>query len=104
EHDPETALRYLRRYSEQRELLLGTRASRQLSDLQARHARADADKDLTLLQKDNELQTTRLGKQEVERQLGLVAMIGLIAVLLLISWRFNGMRRLNQALRLKNSK
>ncbi len=103
EHDPETALRYLRRYSEQRELLLGTRASRQLSDLQARHARADAEKDLALLQKDNELQTTRLGKQDVERQLGTVGMIGLLVVLLLISWRFNGMRQLNQALRLKNS-
>ncbi len=102
EHDPETALRYLRRYSEQRELLLGTRASRQLSELQARHARADAEKDLALLQKDNELQTTRLGKQDVERHLGTVGMIGLVVALLLISWRFNGMRQLNQALRLKN--
>ena len=103
EHDPETALRYLRRYSEQRELLLGTRASRQLGDLQARHARADAEKDLALLQKDNELQTTRLGKQDVERQLGTVGMIGLVVALLLISWRFNGVRQLNHALRLKNS-
>ncbi len=103
EHDPETALRYLRRYSEQRELLLGTRASRQLSELQSRHARADAEKDLALLQKDNELQTTRLGKQDVERHLGTVGMIGLLVALLLISWRFNGVRQLNQALRLKNS-
>ncbi|MEP6881315.1 MAG: tetratricopeptide repeat-containing diguanylate cyclase, partial [Dokdonella sp.] len=103
EHDPETALRYLRRYSEQRELLLGTRASRQLGDLQARHARADAEKDLALLQKDNELQTTRLDKQDVQRQLGIVGIGGLVVALLLISWRFNGTRRLNQALRLKNS-
>lgn len=103
EHDPETALRYLRRYSEQRELLLGTRASRQLSDLQARHARADAEKDLALLQKDNELQTTRIDKQDVERQLGRMGIIGLVVALLLISWRFNGVRRLNLALRMKNT-
>jgi diguanylate cyclase (GGDEF)-like protein len=103
ERDPESALRYLRRYAEQRELLLGTRASRQLSDLQARHARAEADKDLVLLQKDNELQTARIEKQEVERRLGLVGMISLGLALLLISWRFYGSARLNQALRTKNA-
>lgn len=102
DHDPETALRYLRRYSEQRELLIGTRASRQLGDLQARHARAEADKDLALLQKDNELQSVRLGKQGVERQLGMVAMASLGLALLLFAWRLHGIRQLNSALRLKN--
>ncbi|MCB1569557.1 MAG: GGDEF domain-containing protein, partial [Xanthomonadales bacterium] len=103
EHDPEAALRYLRRYAEQRELLLGTRASRQLSDLQARHARAEADKDLALLQKDNELQNARLEKQEIEKRLGLVALISLGLALLLITWRFHGISRLNQTLRQKNA-
>jgi diguanylate cyclase (GGDEF)-like protein len=103
ERDPESALRYLRRYAEQRELLLGTRASRQMSDLQARHARAEADKDLVLLQKDNELQTARIEKQEVERRLGIVGMISLGLALLLISWRFYGTYRLNLALRTKNA-
>ena len=102
DHDPEAALRFLRLYSEQRELLIGTRASRQLGDLQARHARAEADKDLALLQKDNELQSTRLGKQDLERQLGLVGMVGLVLALLLITWRFYGIRQLNSALRMKN--
>ena len=103
EHDPEAALRYLRRYAEQREQLLGTRASRQLSDLQARHARAEADKDLVLLQKDNELQNARLEKQEIEKRLGLVALISLGLALLLITWRFHGISRLNQTLRQKNA-
>ncbi len=103
ERDLETALRYLRRYSEQRELLLGTRASRQLGDLQARHARAEAEKDVALLQKDNELQMARLDKQAVERQFGILGMISLGLGLLLISWRFHGVRRLNQALNVKNT-
>ncbi|MEZ5462147.1 diguanylate cyclase [Dokdonella sp.] len=98
EHDLETALRYLRRHAEQRELLLGTRASRQLSDLKARHARAEAEKDLALLQKDNELQTARLDKQEVQGQLGMVALTGLGVALLLAIWRFLGVKRLNRTL------
>ena len=102
DHDPEAALRFLRLYSEQREMLIGTRASRQLGDLQARHARAEADKDLALLQKDNELQSARLGKQDLERQLGLVGMVGLVLALLLITWRFYGIRQLNSTLRMKN--
>jgi diguanylate cyclase (GGDEF)-like protein len=103
EHDPESALRYLRRYAEQRELLLGTRASRQLSDLQSRHARAETEKDLVLLQKDNELQTARIEKQDVEQRLGFVGMISLGLALLLISWRFYGVYKLNLALRMKNA-
>lgn len=103
DHDPESALRFLRLFSEQRELLIGTRASRQLSDLQARHARAEADKDLVLLQKDNELQAARLEKQAVEQRVGLVGMAGLAVALLLFAWRFHGMRQLNSALRMKNA-
>lgn len=98
EHDPAAALRYLRRHAEQRELLLGTRASRQLSDLKARHARAEAEKDLALLQKDNELQTARLGKQAVQGQMGMVVLAGLCLALLLVIWRFLGVNRLNSAL------
>ncbi|HOX71241.1 MAG: tetratricopeptide repeat-containing diguanylate cyclase [Dokdonella sp.] len=102
DHDLESALRFLRRHAEQRELLLGTRASRQLGELQVRHARAEADKDLALLQKDNELQAVRLDKQEVQAQLGQVVMLGLGVGLLLTFWRFVGVNRLNRALRAKN--
>lgn len=103
DHDPDAALRFLRLFSEQRELLIGTRASRQLSDLQARHARAEADKDLALLQKDNELQAARLDKQNVEQRVSLVGMAGLAVALLLFAWRFHGMRQLNSALHMKNT-
>lgn len=103
DHDPETALRFLRRHAEQRELLLGTRAGRQLSALQARHARAEADKDVALLQKDNELKNMRLDRQEGQRQLGLVVLVGLGLALLLIAWRYVGVRRLNHTLRQRNT-
>jgi diguanylate cyclase (GGDEF)-like protein len=103
DHDPETALRFLRRHAEQRELLLGTRAGRQLSALQARHARAEADKDLALLQKDNELKNMRLDKQEVQRRLGLVMLVGLALGVLLFAWRYVGVRRLNHTLRQRNA-
>ncbi len=102
EHDPEAALRFLRRHAEQRELLLGTRASRQLGELQARHARAEAEKDLALLQKDNELQNARLDKQDVERKLGVVALASLGFALLLGIWRYHGVFRLNRTLQSKN--
>jgi len=102
EHDPETALRFLRRHAEPRERLLGTRAGRQLSALQARRARADADKDLALRQKDNELKNMRLGQQDIQRRQGLIALAGLGAVILLLVWRYLGMRRLNRTLRQRN--
>jgi diguanylate cyclase (GGDEF)-like protein len=102
EHDPESALRFLRRHAEQRELLLGTRASRQLGELQARHARAEAEKDLALLQKDNELQNARLDKQDVERKLGMVALVSLGLALLLGIWRYHGVFMLNRTLLSKN--
>ncbi|MGB0135172.1 diguanylate cyclase [Dokdonella sp.] len=101
EHDFAAALRYLRRHGEQRELLLGTRASRQLSDLKTRHARAESEKDLALLQKGNELQAERLGKQEIQRHMGMVVLAGLCLALLLVIWRFRGVNRLNNALLLK---
>lgn len=102
QHDPEGALRYLRRYGEQRELLLGTRASRQLSALQARHARAEAEQSMVLLQKDNELQKANLHAQDLQRRLGIGAMISLAIALGLSFWRFAGVSRLNRALHAKN--
>jgi diguanylate cyclase (GGDEF)-like protein len=102
QHDQAGALRYLRRYGEQRELLLGTRASRQLSALQARHARAEAEQSVALLQKDNELQKANLRTQELQRRLGIGAMISLLLALGLLIWRFSGVSRLNRTLQAKN--
>jgi len=102
EHDPESALRFARRRAEQRELLLGTRASRQLSALQARHAREDAEQRLALLQKDNELQATRLRADALQRRLGVGALASLAVALLLALWRFSSVSRLNRTLARKN--
>lgn len=103
QHDTEAALRYAHRHSEQRELLLGTRASRQLSALQARYARAEAGQKLALLQKDNELQAANLRAQELQRRLGMVALASLALLLALAIWRYASMGRLNRALALKNA-
>lgn len=102
QHDAEGALRYAHRYSEQRELLLGTRASRQLSALQARHARAEAVQKLALLQKDNELQAANLRAQQLQARLGIVALGSLGLLLALAIWRAVSMRQLNRALAQKN--
>ena len=83
QHDTETALRFAHRYAEQRELLLGTRASRQLGALQARHARAEAGQKLVLLQKDNELQAAHLRAQELQKRLGIGALVSLALLLAL---------------------
>ncbi len=102
QNDTDAALRFAHRHAEQRELLLGTRASRQLSALQARHARAEAGQKLVLLQKDNELQAANLRTQALQKRLGVVALASLALLLALTIWRVASMRRLNRALARKN--
>ena len=80
-----------------REELIGIRASRQLSALEVRHARSDADQRLAMLAKDNELQSARLQAQAVQRRFGAIALAGLALALLALIWRYRGVRRLNRA-------
>ena len=103
DHDDAAALRFAHKYAAEREELLGIRASRQLAALEARHERAEAEQHLALLAKDNELQAALLGKQSLERRIGIVAMASLGALLLLMAWRFIGVERLNYALARRNS-
>lgn len=98
QRDTEAALRYAHRHAEQRELLLGTRAGRQLAALKARHARTEAGQKLALLQKDNELQAANLHTRELRQHLSYGALASLLLLLALAAWRFAGMRRLNKAL------
>ena len=103
QHDTEAALRYAHRRSEQREALLGTRASRQLATLQARHARAEAGQKLVLLQKDNELQAAKLHTRGLQQRLSYGALASLLLLLGLTAWRFAGVRRLNATLAAQNA-
>jgi diguanylate cyclase (GGDEF)-like protein len=103
EHDDATALRFARKHSAVREDLIGIRASRQLAALEARHARADAEQQLALLAKDNELQTARLDTQALERQLDMAALAGLALLLFALLWHHQGVRRLNHALAARNT-
>ena len=103
EHDDADALRFAHKYASEREELLGIRASRQLGALETKHARAEAEARVALLSKDNELKAALLGKQQLERRIGLVAMGSLVALLLLMVWRFVGVNRLNHALARRNA-
>ncbi len=103
EHDDTDALRFAHKYAAEREELLGIRASRQLGALETKHARAEAEARVALLSKDNELKAALLAKQQLERRVGLVAMGSLVALLLLMVWRFVGVNRLNHALGRRNA-
>jgi diguanylate cyclase (GGDEF)-like protein len=103
EHDDADALRFAHKYAAEREEQLGIRASRQLGALETKHARAEAEARVALLSKDNELKAALLAKQRLERRIGLVAMASLVALLLLMLWRFVGVNRLNHALARRNS-
>ena len=102
EHDDTTALRFAHKASLAREELMGIRASRQLAALEVSHARSDADQQLAMLAKDNELQAARLDAQSVQRRFGLAALAGLLLALAVSIWRYRGIRRLNRALALRN--
>lgn len=103
EHDDADALRFAHKYAAEREEQLGIRASRQLGALETRHARAEAEARVALLSKDNELKEALLAKQSLQRRIGLVAMASLVALLLLMLWRFVGVNRLNHALARRNT-
>jgi len=102
EHNDADALRFSHKYAAEHEELLGIRASRQLAAQETRHARSEAEQRVVLLAKDNELKAALLDKQLLERRIGLVAMGGLGALLLLMIWRFVGVSRLNRALARRN--
>lgn len=100
---PAQALGYAHAAAALREELLGTRASRRLAAQESQYARATADQQLALAGKENQLQATRLAQQHLQRNYVIVAACGLGAILLLLGWRFVGVRRLNNALATRNA-
>ncbi|MBS0556818.1 MAG: diguanylate cyclase [Proteobacteria bacterium] len=100
---PAQALQYAHAAAALREDLLGTRASRRLAALESQYARTAADQQLALANKENQLQAARLAQQHLQRNYGIIAAAGLGAVLLLLAWRFLGVRRLNRALAVRNA-
>jgi len=100
--DTKTALDYAHEYATLREDLLGTATSRRLAALEMRHARADADQKLALANQTNALQAARLEQQRLQRRLDVATIAGLVLLLLVVVWRWLGMRRLNFALAARN--
>lgn len=100
---PVQALQFAHAAAALREELLGTRASRRLAAQESQYARAAADQQLALASKENQLQATRLAQQHLQRNYVIVAACGLGATLLLLAWRFAGVRKLNNALATRNA-
>ncbi|MDE2256554.1 MAG: GGDEF domain-containing protein [Xanthomonadaceae bacterium] len=100
---PVQALHYAHAAAALREELLGTRARRRLAALESQYARTAADQQLALATKENQLQAARLTQQHLQRNYVIVAACGLGAILLLLAWRFAGVRRLNRALAARNA-
>ena len=100
---PVQALQFAHAAAALREELLGTRASRRLAAQESQYARTAADQQLALATKENQLQAARLTQQHLQRNYVIVAACGLGAVLLLLAWRFVGVRRLNRALAVRNA-
>ncbi|TLY53172.1 MAG: diguanylate cyclase [Gammaproteobacteria bacterium] len=97
-----TALDYAHKQAALRAELLGTSANRRLSALEGQYARAAAEQKLALVTKDNQLQSARLGQEQLQRRYGLATLGGLSVLLALLAWRFFGVRRLNRALAQRN--
>ncbi len=100
---PVQALQFAHAAAALREDLLGTRASRRLAALESQYARTAADQQLALATKENQLQSTRLAQQHLQRNYFVIIACGLAAVAMLLAWRFAGVRRLNRALALRNA-
>lgn len=103
EHDDVGALRFAHKYGAARDELLGTRASRQLAALEARHVRALAQERVALLNAGSELKLARFEAQAVQWRLGVAAFTGLLVALLALVWRYRVVRRLNNALDARNT-
>jgi len=102
ERDDAAALRFAHKHADERERLLGVRASRQLAMLEARHARADAEQRLALMAKDAELNAARAERQQLQRRLYAGAAAALAVLLIALVWRHVGVHRLYRALAARN--
>ncbi|MEO7917640.1 MAG: tetratricopeptide repeat protein, partial [Dokdonella sp.] len=100
--DYQTALQMSQRHAAQLELLLGSRASRQLAELKVRNARLASEQALDMLKNRNELQETRLRTQALEQRLSWYSIAALILLVGAGCWRYIAVRRRNSELREKN--
>ena len=95
-------LRFAKRHAEQRELMLGVRAGRQLAELKVRNSRLASDQALESLRSRNELQATRLRMQSLEQRNTWYAIVALVLLAMIGAWRYFSIRRLNTNLTAKN--
>lgn len=103
ENDYPTALRFAHKYAAEREALLGLRIGRQLAAVEVRNQREHEAQRIALLSMDNELKTTQIEKQSLQRRDFLIAMAMLIGLLLTIAWRFHSSILHNRALAERNA-
>ncbi|MFZ2236621.1 MAG: tetratricopeptide repeat protein, partial [Dokdonella sp.] len=84
---------FAKRHAEQRELMLGVRASRQLAELKVRNSRLAGDQALEGLRSRNELQGTRLRMQSLEQKITWYGIFALALLAVIGAWRYTGIRR-----------
>ncbi len=98
-----SAIEYAHRRAALREEMLGTRSGRQLAALKSRYERADADQRIRLLSLNNEVQSLRLNRQALLRNVGIGVAAALGLLLALLARRYRTTQRLNRALQQKNA-
>jgi diguanylate cyclase (GGDEF)-like protein len=86
-----------------REELLGVQSGRRLNDLRVRYERIEADRQIELLRRENELKALTLKNQNLQRALGMAVVLGLLVLLGLLLARYRETRRLNLLLEKKHA-
>lgn len=92
------ALDYSRQRYALREELLGVQSGRRLNDLRVRYERTQADRQIELLKRENEVKALNLKNQNLQRVMAAGVVLGLLALLGLIAWRYRESRRLHAEL------
>lgn len=85
-----------------REELLGVQSGRRMNDLRVRYERMQADRQIELLKRENELTALGIKNQRLQRILAISVAAALFALLALTAWRFRESKRLNAELRAKH--
>jgi len=97
------ALDYAQQRYALREELLGVQSGRRLNDLRVRYERVQADRQIELLKRENEVKALNLKNQNLQRGLGISVVLTLLTLLGVMAWRYRESRRLHSELRATHS-
>jgi len=81
------AFRYLQRYADLRDSLLGEESQRQIAEMSVKYETEKKDKEISLLNKDKELQAEKIQSEKRKRNF-FILLVGLASIAILLIWRF----------------